>query len=320
LKAARDRWRGLIGDLKALGSYGQLKTEFNYLDIFDYQLLQTALTLSKRQSVVIPQSVTNGKLMPIALVRARATEISDALGKYDRRKLLAIKAATLKTGGTLHLQYATLPSVEADIQVNLIVLKMVNDALRAIPSPINALLDIVDIDPREWQSRRLAAVNREIEERRQLLRLRTAAPDARLKALDEQRAFILGVLPEFRRRAVLQGLVVSETAAGNFKAMTDEIGFLDKQIIDAESVLKAAKKDVKAEDPRPALFLLRDKDLDVELGKPDGPDDPCKTPRSAQEKLQEKYGKWLNGKIGDSRPLYVIIIEPIAPSTAAVGD
>lgn len=296
LSAATSRWNEIAREIQTFRSYEQVKSAYTYRDIFDYRLLQTALLISQESVVTVPQPVREGLLSDDKLIKARAAEISDALVAFNRPKLMDIKSTTLKAGAKLYARFVTLPSLEADIESNRVILEMVNSALKAIPDEMNFVMDIVELDPVVWQNRRLASLNRNIATRLHLLRLEHSDPgkDRQLSELLRQRAFTLGVLPEFERRAALQKMIVTDSSGEPFRELAREVVYLDKQLADAEAALKGVKKDIKADDPQPALMLLKERNASIDA-------------------------TWLKKKLGKVRPPYVVIFEPDSQATEIGG-
>jgi hypothetical protein len=269
IAAHKAAWDDLWARLKQAADYGQASSSFVYRDAMERTLLETALHLAKQGNVPRPSDQLNeGLESPYPNIKASASEINDAMVTYDRKKLRLIKAATLKARANLYAQYAVDPPHERqDLDTIERISAMVKDALSQIDSNASAslLLDILDVDPTEWQRREVAEIDKEINQRRFLLRVpdgTQALParedsDRELNGLLRRRAAILGVLPEYDRRVSLRKVMTVERAAGHYKAMSDEIAFLDKRLADADGSIKpSAALDAKLEAPVPAEFMV----------------------------------------------------------------
>jgi len=286
------RWHNLVSEVAQLQRHGHAEEGFEYSDLLDYRLLRTALFLFTQAPPAVPPAVQNEANNPDSPVQARAAEIADAVTSFDRAKLQRIQKATLTATGTLFVSYATRPSVKSAIEANQKVLSLVKDALKAIPPEVALLMDLMGMEAKTWQARRIDVINNKIQERLKVLRLQNSSPsgDLSLQKLQDERAIVLGVLEAQRRRRALEKIIVEQKDAGSFKAMSDEIAYLDKVIADAEASLKAAKPEIKGEDPQPAAVF--------------------------HARRSEKVDKdWVLKQLPDgARPVYVVVVQPVEGS------
>lgn len=313
VEAPKKHWASLLRSMEELDTKGRLRSAFAYESAPDRQLLVTVLRQLQATKPSIPASVRAGKSSSNTTVKSKAFDIADSLATFDRRRLQAIKADAQKSVTNLYLQYSTLPESKKDLDAHREVLAMSKDALAAIGKPIDILLDVVDIDPREWQTRRVAHLNARLEELLQHRRVSGLADDELAKSIEgvaKERARVLDVAAEWQRRSDLQSQIDDPKSPREVKALMDEIAFLDKRISDAEAAIKLPKKETKAADPQPAPYLLRDKALDALLAqKP--PADPCKPSPDLEAFRAAMYRSWISQKLGSARPPYVVVMEPM---------
>lgn len=159
-------------------------------------------------------------------------------------------------------------------------------------APIGLLLTVLGRDSKAWQKLTLAQLDQQIATRRFEIRAAAAQgqlanenSDVRLVALVRQRAAVLGVAAIYDRRQRLERLLLSQSGKGDFKAMSDEITYLDKRLADAEPA-KADATPAKADAAEPAAFF--------------------------QSQGEIVDSDWIQTKLGKdwNRPKFVVVFDP----------
>jgi hypothetical protein len=270
---------------------GQLGT-FTYADLGELALILTAVEsfkeLPNTNTTEVDATIT-GLPKEAEEERAVAFQLRRALLAYDVTAVQTIKANVIKTRAALNAERQG--NLDADIDNKLEAVDREVElastvATKGFPKAFLFAVKLSSVKPADWRTSRLASLDKEIAQ----LALLSGTPanagqggvypappgviDIRLAKLREQRAQILGVLPEFRRRTELHDRLVTGSPQEKSKAATAgmpaekakatlaEIDYLDKRVAAAEATVVLSKTTPKADDPVPASYLVSNCQLD----------------------------------------------------------
>jgi hypothetical protein len=305
ISASKLALKSLGARLLKAASYGEAGTTFTYENGEERTLLLTALhgiQPPPRAVIGAPDTVATLIASSDAGQKGRGVEIDALYQKLDRQGLKSIVSAQEKAIDQLYASYAQVPPKPADGNKALTAAREVLDAATfaigrlVSDDQIKLLLTILERPSADWQRRMVADLDTSIAARRLTLRLGAngaladESHDASLTLLLRRRAMILGVLPQYDRRQLLEQMIVSQHGKGDYKSLSDEIAYLDRRLNDAETTIKAASTDPKADDPVPAAFMT---------GDGNAIDSAWIVTRL------DEHGAW-------DRPQYVVVFEPIA--------
>lgn len=182
-----------------------------------------------------------------------------------------------------------------ELEKNTLKFQAVNGALDAIGAETALAIQLAKMSDEDWTQRRIAALNSEIERARYQIKLDTTdtkkLQDAQAELADAKlaKAIALGVKSEYVRSLKVKDLLLTASSAADMKSLRAEYSALDTTMTTAENALKPPK----ADDP-----------------KPDAP--------QAGALLAARYGVTVDDKcmlaaLGDQRPKYVVVIQPVHP-------
>jgi hypothetical protein len=298
-------WKTLQPRLHEAGRLGELLTKFVFRDYAEYTLVYNGLEVERERYARRPPGDVYTAFLDKASEAHRAI-VEPARRNIDIDGLKDFKAGLLKErAGQRQKLEAQLDrsnpgdtsALKTALDVNRSSIALANAALENIPEhapAAAALRQIVSIKPKEWQARMVAAINKQIEARRQIARIKGAPEpeqsDKALRDLLRQKAAILGVLPEFNRAEALRSVTTAEKDIGRFRRVADEIAYLDRRMSQVEAALKPEQQAQKGEEGTPARW--------VRLTNGDLAASDC-----IKEELKER------------RPAYVVVLEPVASAT-----
>ena len=298
-----------IRDLKALWLrlYPQLLNlaEENQLETFTYSNLKERILLESAFCKLLPLQIPtfikarDGSQDPVTgfqeldpNIIGIANQIKDKIKKLDRNTLISLQSDTVNK---IKQIYAEVPAVSKEkLNFNRNVLAMIDKGISVFSvSPIKILLNITDLSGSQWQSRKIAEINKEIQKVK-LTNRASAMPspgkttvtndeinDQLLNLLQLEKSAVLGLLPIYNQISLLQAIPVSDT---KYKDAQAQIPILQKQLSDAETTLTATSQEAKAVNPEDATYLQADGNT-INSG-------------------------WIVSKLGDNRPPYVVVLEP----------
>lgn len=308
----RDRaaWRELHGRLATLAQEKALRKQYVYRDRDEFALLMT-LAQSYRTSAdptVDPlQQAVYKKAEQKAAGDSSGPVTVPAVGRYvqerNRAALEALRSRVVAQRTTLRAaleQDASADNKNA-LAANYAFLSYVLAAQQAYSAKELLLLDIVDMTPGEWQRRRLVQLNRAIDARRHLVQVGAAEgdaaahadTDAKLIALNREKAAVLGVGREYERSVKLHQLLLTTAQSKDMKALREEIGLVDLTILNAELALKPKAADAaKADDGVSGAYLVF-------------------------EPAQQVDSETVKAQLGSKRPKYVVAVQAVLVAAPA---
>lgn len=309
--AMRATWRDLLPRLLAQAELGKL-SDYGYRDASERNLLLTALHLNPGPTNARPRLLVHTGISTYQADLKRRGVLFQILAAYDAyapAALRDIRKAAIKARTTRLAVLRTVNTSAADIAADEEMIfeervaayaKNAHGTLQAAPNEV--IFSITDISAGEWAARRLLDLNRQIEERRVVIRASALGgtpgvgsdperSDPVLTELDRRKAIVLGLLSVQDQAVALDR--VSPANPEKFKQAQEMRAALRKQLAEAEAALISAKSTPVAEGPVFAEY--------VQATAADTPD-----------------GNWVAAR-AEGKPQYVVVLQPVSAAAPAPG-